>query len=55
MKSLRFMLRLALPLALLACSPPGALAQSAAQASFHQIKSFTTVPAAASHRGPVAA
>ena len=55
MKSLRFMLLLAVPLALLACSPPCALAQSPAQTSFGQIKSFTTGPAAASHRGAVAA
>ena len=59
MKSLRLMLLLALPLVLLACSCPCAMAQSAAQASFGQIKSLagtwegslTTVPAVASYQG----
>jgi hypothetical protein len=52
MKPLRFALPLALPLVLLACSPP-VMAQSPAQKSFEQIKSLagtwegtlTTVPA----------
>lgn len=52
MKSLRFMLLLALPLALLACSPPCALAQSAAQTAFGQI---TPIPAAAGCQGVVVA
>ena len=51
MKSLRFMLLLALPLALLACSPPCALARSAAHTAFGQIESLTTGSAAASCRG----
>jgi hypothetical protein len=38
MKSLRFMLLLALPLLLLACSPPTVLAQSRAQTSCGQTK-----------------
>ena len=47
MKPLRFALLLSLPLALLACSPPSALAQSAGQKHFHQIESM----AAASYPG----
>lgn len=39
MNRLRFVLPVALPLALLACSPP-VLAQSAAQSSFARIKSL---------------
>jgi hypothetical protein len=58
MNPLRFVLPLALPLVLLACSPP-ALAQSPARNSFDQIKSLagtwegtlTTFPAAASYQG----
>ena len=58
MRFLRLML-LALPLALLACSPPAAKAQSAAQSSFARIKSLagtwegtlSTFPAAASYQG----
>jgi hypothetical protein len=54
MKPLRFALLLSLPLALLACSPPSALAQSSVQKPFDQIKSLagawegtlTTFPAA---------
>ncbi|HEX3844955.1 MAG TPA: hypothetical protein VHV80_11370 [Steroidobacteraceae bacterium] len=55
MKFLRFALPLCVPLALLACSPPSALAQSPAQKPCDPIKSLagtwedtlTTFPAAA--------
>jgi hypothetical protein len=63
MKAFRFALLLALPLGLLACSPPvlaqQAAAQSPAQKSFAEIKSLagawtgtlTTFPAAPSYQG----
>jgi hypothetical protein len=59
MKTLRFALLLSLPLALLACSPPSALAQSPTQKPCDPTKSLagtwentlTTFPAAAGYQG----